>query len=446
MKFLKRIHNNYFISQFNKRNTFQKIAYDQIFQVKPCKYLKKEKFSKGKYTFQEPLNMMDLMHGKYSMEHRILYDYIVKEDVLLSSLSKLLYIFPQLGGRLIMKNQEVLNDFSNSNFELLVVKSKENFNENDLNKYMMRVPIQSPFSLNTPLFTVTLTHFEKEKKSLISIYHSHVLLDGTAFSNLLENWSKIDNPDMENLDTFFQGEEIYKYENNGSKTEEYPLFYKYDKTIGHFLMNLEKNSHQIDENKIKDIKQRIKTERSVDVSTNDILSSVLFKSFSYTKPQNETVSIHCPVNGRRFISLPNHYIGNCMFHVKLKGTCQEIQNMHIDDLIIKFRDTISKMTIQNLYDFLNLLDEIKKKDPTYKELINFPSMDLMNTLIVTNVQMMNPFNLDFGQGGPTLFIKPCYDIGRIHLIHKKTKDSLVVNYPLPKSESSIFQQNLSKYL
>lgn len=452
---MRKLHNKVFNFLFNIELT-EKTSFipkhERIINLKPL-HLKESKFSRDLYHFQEPLNSLDLCNSKLEMKHGFLYDYLVSEETLVDSLSKLLTIYPQLGGRFKIheKTKEVVNDFSNSNLELMVIKSDKELPKQDLvewKPFMYKVPVRAPLSLNTPLFRISLTHFEKENKSLIAIHHTHGLMDGKGFSNILNQWTKITKGEFpQDLKTFYLGESLILKE---------PKNLPYNEKNGHILLskvlfdfpkltsNLTNLVLKVEKNFIEDVKKKSPSM----ISTNDIITSLILKSYSNLKKEDTSFTLYNTICGRKFYNIPLEFIGNCLSVHDFNISLDELKSESIENLALKYRKNLSLFQKDKFIEQHHYLSNVQKQDPTLNEFINIPMYrDIPSRIFfTTNLTMMNPFHLNFGQGGPVEFNKPFYDVQKFVQICKSKPDELMIKIPITRAESKIFEKNFQKLL
>lgn len=446
-------HNKILTYVFNKLSTPKKIKeYEKIYIVKPSLPLKKDPSVK---EYHQYLNSIDMLHGKYDLKHVLVYDYILPEQLVVDSLKNLLNIYPQLGGVLQKNNaNELYINFEKPEIDVMINRSKESLitENNDYLKFMHNVRVKSPFSFNKQLFRVTLTYFEQEKKTLLSVSHSHTVLDGTGFANILNTWTEVlkktrNNEIVPSELKLTESNKLYERRLNlPSQKPKIPLFITYLLSLLKLSSNLSFKTIEVPMDKIKIIKERIKNNTSKDVSTNDIISVIYFKAYSFLKVSSSDLQLQFPVNTRKYLNISSDYIGNCIMFRFFGLSIQEIQNSSIDDLAIKLRENINQIKPEDVEKFIEFGNYVRDMCPEHSEYLNAPSLDVIKKLIAVNVTHMNPFDLDFGSGGPSQFLKPCYPLSRMVITFRNTKDKVVTCIPINKEESELFFSKINELL
>lgn len=140
----------------------------------------------------------------------------------------------------------------------------------------------------------------------------------------------------------------------------------------------------------------IGAEEHVEISRNDTLSAILWQSICRARnlDQHEEVALVTVVNGRRWLGLPNHYRGNCVFYSITRMSCEQLMQASLADIARRIRLDLVKTRHSHIYSTLNWLERIAMEGKIKDLKRNF---DLRgSTLMITSA--FPYYSVNFGTG------------------------------------------------
>jgi hypothetical protein len=158
---------------------------------------------------------------------------------------------------------------------------------------------------------------------------------------------------------------------------------------------------QVPKTYVKEEIEKIKTKYSVSVSTNDILSAIVFKkTFEKQKAQiDNQFTLSIPIDVRRQVKeLGPKFFGNGIMLHHLNLSIDELDKIDNSELALKLRKSMPSVNTEMYVEYLSDLESKIERSSIH----SLKPYDPEKGCLVTNLSRMPIQKLNFGSGNPAL--------------------------------------------
>jgi len=214
--------------------------------------------------------------------------------------------------------------------------------------------------------------------------------------------------------------------------------YKVEDSVSHWFVSCascKPEDFHVSKNKLKYWKEMFQEIREKDVdpsfiSSNDVLTAILFKAITQSKKlnENEAVTLGLVVNVRERFGLAENYTGNAIMGIGIATTVEKIGKMNICKLASLIRKELIAFDKLKIQANLSYFETAKN----WKDVKT--SIDLKKDVFLVSWESFPIFKPTFGLGEPKHFIFPSALYGVPFVKPLPSKDFVSVNLNLTNDQ------------
>lgn len=344
--------------------------------------------------------------GSYPIEFVFIYDRLINDEKLRTSLEKTLSYFSPARSTLKKENDEkyILSPLEKG-YSFEVFQSDVNFNETEKRDVFID-PVNS--SEGEILTRVRLT--QTPKGSVLGVSISHAIVDGFSYFYFLSSWARV----FHGLEVFPPSLDrnvlIKPIENHGAigpekVLEDTGLFYDQQRKE----INRDEliwDTLHISNAELKSILTEAQKDCEERLSFNDVIVGTLWKTYmeKWNKNSNDHLTyISCPFDFRRLLpDFPKTYFGNAVVLATTPLSYEHLMEAKISELALLVRKNIASVNEEYIFRALNTLAALRNlKGIEENEKIHVAKPE--DGLLVTNLSRLPVNQIEFGAGPPVSY-------------------------------------------
>ena len=353
-----------------------------------------------------PIDHIFTGKGSYPIEFVFVYDDLIDESLLRSSLEKTLTFFPPAASTLRL-NDEGKYVFSplDVGYSLDVISSNLSFDETEKRDIYID-PVKS--KEGEILTRIRLT--QTPTGSILGVSISHAVADGFSYFYFLSSWARVFH-DLEVFPPSHDRELLIKPTKSHEKIgpqevlEEVGLFLDKQRTEIHRDELVWETLH-LPKSILKLQLVEAQKECKARLSFNDIIVATLWKKYieQWNKNDHDHLTyISCPFDYRRLLpDFPQTYFGNAVALATTPLNYEKLMESKLSELAMLVRKNISSVNDEYIFKGLNTLEGLRIQDGVkINEQIHVACPQ--DGLLVTNLSRLPVNQIEFGVGPPVKY-------------------------------------------